>query len=122
MSTLEYLRGNRTWFIPGFVVWGASSSAELSFVTVNVVEGQKQINYLEASVGGTHQTVSFDSLVDHRGNKLPQTISAAKVIPLPKDEGQVFIVGREFSSGFSISRDSSGTTPITTDLVIIELD
>jgi hypothetical protein len=122
MNTLEYLRGNRTWYIPGFVVWGASSGAELSFVTVSVVEGQKQINYLKTSVGGTNQTVSFDSLVDHRGNNLPQTISTAKVIPLPKGEGQVFVVGREFGSGFSISRDSSSTTPITTDLVIIELD
>jgi hypothetical protein len=122
MSTLAYLRGNRTWFIPGFVVWGVSSDAELSFVTVTVVEGQQQINYLETSVGGSRQTVSFDSLVDHRGNKLPATINTAKVIPLPKAEGQVFIVGREFSSGFSISRDNSDTSPIATDLVIIEMD
>lgn len=122
MNTLAYLRGRRIWFVPGFVVWGASSSAELSFVTVNVVEGQQQIHYSETSLGGSRQTVSFANLVDHRGNNLPSTLNSPRIIPLPKGEERVFIIGSEFSDGFSISRDSAATTPVTTDLLIIELD
>ncbi len=122
MNTLAYLRGRRIWFIPGFVVWGSSASAELSFVTVNVVEGQQQISYTETSIGGSRQTVSFDALVDHRGNNLPAAIKSPEVIPLSKGDERVFVIGIEFSSGFSISRDSFGTTPVATDLLIVELD
>ncbi len=122
MSTLAYLRGRRIWFVPGVVVWGASSGTELSFVTVNIAEGQRQIYHTTASIGGSQQQISFNALVDHRGNNLPLTINSPKVIPLAKSDANVFIVGREFASGFVISRDSTATTPVTTDLLIMELD
>ncbi len=122
MNTLAYLRGHRIWFIPGFIVWGSSSGAEISFITVNTVASQKQLSYTETSIGGTRQTVSFDALIDHRGNNLPTNLKSPKVIPLSKGDERIFVVGREFNSGFSISRDSSGTTSVATDLLIVELD
>jgi len=122
MNTLAYLRGRRIWLVPGFVVWGASSGTDLSFVTVNVIEGQQRISHTTASIGGAQQQVSFNTLVDHRGNQLPMTINSPKVIPLANSDARVFIVSREFTSGFVIARDNTATTPVTTDLLIMELD
>lgn len=121
MNSLTYLRGRRIWLAPDFVVWGASSSRTVSLATVESINGQLRISYSPITVGGAEQTVLFADLIDHRGNSLPSTITEAKVVVMPKSAGNVFIVGREFGTGFKIAREGTGSSSTVVDLIIMEL-
>ncbi len=120
-SSLNYLRGRRIWFVPEYVVWGVPASAEIPLVTVETVNGTQRIFYSAAQVGGSDQSVLYTELTDHRGNSLPANIKEPKALPMSKSAENIFIVGREYETGFKIARDSASAGPVTVDLLIMEL-
>lgn len=121
MNSLAYIRGRRIWLAPDFVVWGAPSSLTLSLATVESVNGESRITYNPVTIGGLEQTVLFAELIDHRGNPLPSTIKEPKALIMPKSAERVFLVGREFSAGFKVARESGGAGTTVVDLIIMEL-
>jgi len=109
------------WFVPDFVVWGVPSLGEHDYLAIEKVGSTRSILYGAATVSQNEQEVSFDQLVDHRGNSLPHSINAARVVPRSKNSEAVFIVGQESANGFKIARDPASDSPITADLLIVEL-
>jgi hypothetical protein len=122
MSTgIDRVTARRIWFVPDFVVWGLPSLGEHDFLAIEQVEGTRSVYYGSATISQNEQFASFDQLVDHRGNHLPASLSAARVIPRSKSRAAVFVVGQEASDGFKIARDPVSDSPVTADLLIVEL-
>ena len=121
IAGLERVMAHRTWFVPDFVVWGLPPLGEYEYVAVEQVDSAPSVYYGKTYVGQPEQQVSFDQLADHRGNSLPATLSAPRVIPRLKGSDGVFVVGKETSEGFKIARDADTETPVTVDLMIVEL-
>ncbi|MCP4685892.1 MAG: hypothetical protein GY867_10670 [bacterium] len=120
-SGIEKITARRVWFVPDFEVWGLLDSGEQDYLAVEQTGSTQAIYYGTATFGQNEQSVDFEHLVDHRGNSLPATIEAARVIPRSKGSRTVFVVGHESSHGFKIARDPASDSPITTDLLIVEL-
>lgn len=121
LSGIERITARRIWFVPDLTVWGLPSLGEHEFLALELVAGVKSVYYGSATISQNEQAVSFDQLVDHRGNHLPATINSATVIPRSKSGTAVFVVGRESASGFKIARDPDSDSPVTADLLIVEL-
>ncbi len=119
--TLDYLRGRRTWVVPYFVVWGDWSLASFLLLYTEIGETSKRVMLAKNNLGGLDQTVNFSDLYDFRGNRLPEAIGNPKVIVMPKNEVNCFVVGTETDAGFKIARFSgSGKTGLV-DLMIVEM-
>ena len=121
MDSLSYLRGRRMWAAPDFVVWGQTSEISINYIELASVDGSSRIMFNEANVGQSGQGVEFQNIIDSRGNSLPASILQPKVIIQSKSQFQAFLLGREFSTGFRIARETSASEPITVDLLIIEM-
>ncbi len=121
LSGIERITARRVWFVPDFVVWGLPSLGEHDFLAIEKVGATQSVYYGSATISQNEQEVCFDQLVDHRGNLLPATIQAARVIPRSKSSDAVFVVGQESSIGFKIARDPASDSPVTADLLIVEL-
>ncbi len=119
--TLDYLRGRRTWVVPNFVVWGDWSWASFFLLYTEFGESSKRVILAKKNLGGLDQMVNFSNLSDFRGNQLPETIQNPKVIVLPKNEVNCFVVGKEMETGFRIAKSSEiGKTGLV-DLMIVEM-
>lgn len=121
MDSLSYLRGRRMWAAPDFVVWGQSSEISIYYIELASVGGSSRIMFNQGNVGQSGQGVEFKNIVDSRGNSLPVSISQPKVIIQSKSQYQAFLLGKEYSSGFRIARETSASEPVTVDLLIIEM-
>ncbi len=119
--TLDYLRGRRTWVVPNFVVWGDWSLASFFLLYTEVGETSKRVILARNNLGGLDQTVSFSDLYDFRGNKLPQMITSPKVMVMPKNEVNCFVVGPETDTGFRIAKFSGSQKTGLVDLTIMEM-
>jgi hypothetical protein len=119
--TLDYLRGRRTWVVPNFVVWGDWSLASFLLLYTEAGETSKRVMLAKNNLGGLDQTVSFSDLYDFRGNKLPQEIASPKVMVMPKNEVNCFVVGPETDTGFRIARFSGSQKTGLVDLTIVEM-
>lgn len=119
--TLDYLRGRRTWVVPNFVVWGDWSLASFLLLYTETGETNKRIMLAENNLGGLDQLVSFSKLFDFKGNRLPEVISHPKVIVLPKNEVNCFVVGTETETGFRIARSSDEGKTGLVDLMVVEM-
>ena len=119
--TLDYLRGRRTWVVPNFVVWGDWSLASFLFLYTEMGETSKRVVLAKNNLGGLDQVVNFSDLYDFRGNQLPEVIGNPKVIVMPKDEVNCFVVGTETDSGFRIARFSGSERTGLVDLMIVEM-
>jgi hypothetical protein len=119
--TLDYLRGRRTWVVPNFVVWGDWSLASFLLLYTEAGETSKRVMLAKNNLGGLDQTVSFFDLYDFRGNKLPQEIASPKVMIMPKNEVNCFVVGPETDTGFRIARFSGSQKTGLVDLTIVEM-
>jgi len=119
--TLDYLRGRRTWVVPNFVVWGDWSLASFMLLYTEIGETSKRVMVAESNLGGQDQAVSFSELYDIKGNQLPEVISHPKVIVLPKNEVNCFVVGTEIETGFRIARSSGEGKTGLVDLMVVEM-
>lgn len=119
--TLDYLRGRRTWTVPNFVVWGDWSLASFLLLYTEAGETTKRVVLARNNLGGLDQTVSFSDLYDFRGNRLPETIAQPKVMVMPKNEVNCFVVGTETDTGFRIARFSGSEQTGLVDLMIVEM-
>ena len=119
--TLDYLRGRRTWVVPNFVVWGDWSLASFLLLYTEIGETSKRVMLARNNLGGLDQSVTFETLYDFRGNQLPATISNPKVMVMPKNEVNCFVVGTETETGFRIARFSGSEKTGLVDLMIVEM-
>lgn len=119
--TLDYLRGRRTWAVPNFVVWGDWSLASFLLLYTEKGETSKRVILAKNNLGGLDQTVNFSDLYDFRGNQLPQVITSPKVMVMPKNEVNCFVVGTETDTGFRIAKFSGAEKTGLVDLIIVEM-
>lgn len=120
MSSLSDILARRCWLIPEFAVWGKAGYGETDLLVVEQLGSTSAVFFGAVDIGGSEQEVLFESLVDHRGNRLPAQIDSPCAMPKPKGPTVPFIVGRESSIGFRIAQSGS-PTPILTDLLVVEL-
>lgn len=120
-SAFERIAAKRSWLVPGFVVWGLPSWEEATFLAVEHIGSTDSVQYGSVEIGDASQSVAFSSLVDHRGNHLPNNLSKPVVMIRPRSETTVFVVEQESGSGFKIARDSSAVEPAVVDLMIVEM-
>lgn len=121
LTALDKVTSRRIWFVPNFSVWGTAGWGDVDYLVLERVGSVNSILYGTASIGQAAQEVSFADLSDHRGNQLPSSIDAARVLLRPRSADAVFVVGNESSTGFKVARDSASAGPVTVDLMIIEL-
>ena len=119
--TLDYLRGRRTWAVPNFVVWGDWSLASFLLLYTEMGETSRRVMLARNNLGGLDQSVAFETLYDFRGNQLPQTINNPKVMVMPKNEVNCFVVGTETETAFRIARFSGSEKAGLVDLMIVEM-
>ena len=119
--TLDYLRGRRTWVVPNFVVWGDWSLASFLLLYTEMGEASKRVALAKNNLGGLDQMVNFSDLYDFRGNRLPEAIGNPKVIVMPKNEVNCFVVGTETDTGFKIAKFSGSEKTGLVDLMIVEM-
>jgi len=119
--TLDYLRGRRTWVVPNFVVWGDWSLASFLLLYTEMGETSKRVILAKNNLGGLDQAVNFSDLYDFRGNQLPEVIANPKVMVMPKNEVNCFVVGTETDTGFRIARFSGSEKTGLVDLMIVEM-
>jgi len=119
--TLDYLRGRRTWVVPNFVVWGDWSLASFLLLYTEMGETSKRVILAKNNLGGLDQAVNFSGLYDFRGNQLPEVIANPKVMVMPKNEVNCFVVGTETDTGFRIARFSGSEKTGLVDLMIVEM-
>lgn len=121
LSGLEKVKSHRIWFVPGFVVWGLPGLEDAEYLAFESTPASSSIFFAETDIGDSGQVVAYSELTDHRGNTLPNTLSAPKVFPRARGTEAVFIVGDESPQSFRIGRDSESSGPLTVDLLIIEM-
>lgn len=122
MAGLEKILAKRAWFVPEFTVWGLPGFGEKEFLIIEQIGSTKTVLFGLFDIGGVEQDVSFDQLTDHRGNPLPAAIASPLVLTRAKGPASPFVIGRENSTGFKIARPSDTTSPVQTDLLVMELD
>jgi hypothetical protein len=120
--TLDYLRGRRTWVVPNFVVWGDWSLVSFLLLYTEMGETSKRVMLARNNLGGLDQSVTFETLYDFRGNQLPQAINNPKVMVMPKNEVNCFVVGTETETGFRIARFAGSERTGLVDLMIVEME
>ncbi|MBU8934042.1 MAG: hypothetical protein KOO62_08535 [candidate division Zixibacteria bacterium] len=118
---LAEVTSRRMWFVPDFTVWGLPNMGELAFVTLEQVGAEKTVLYGSCSVGESSQEVSFDDLVDFRGNVLPEIIESPRVFLRSHTSDAVFVVGSESGTSFKVAREADSSGPVAADLLIIEM-
>jgi hypothetical protein len=83
-TTIDFLKSNRKWLVPNFVVWGDNGTFEADMIMTEFISGDERIVFNHEFTGETAQTVVYKDLVDHRGNQLPEKIVNPEVILIPK--------------------------------------
>jgi hypothetical protein len=121
LSGLDRAQARRMWFVPEFEIWGLAEWGTADFLVVEQIGAESTIGYGSHSLGGDAQAVVFEDLIDHRGNHLPSTIDAARVIIRPRSTETAFVVGSESATGFKLARDPDAAGPVAADLLILEL-
>jgi hypothetical protein len=121
ISGLERVMAHRIWFVPDLMVWGLPSVDEVEFVATEQAGSSAQVMFGVADIGDGPQQVQFGQLVDHRGNRLPDSIRSPRVMLRPRSGAHTFVAEPESPTGFKIARDSSASDSIPVDLLIIEM-
>lgn len=121
ISGYDRVRTKRSWWVPGFTVWGLPSWEEAEFLAVEDVEGTASVHFGVVAIGDASQPVLYSELIDHRGNQLPSSLDKPLVLIRPRSEATVFVVEQESATGFRIARESTAIEPATVDLLVIEM-
>ena len=120
-TTFDYLTSNRKWLIRDFTVWGNSASYDASLVATEDAATDRVV-FMRELIGGQPQIVEFADLVDHRGNKLPNTLVNAEILIIPKGEISAFVVGQVGSNSFRLAKLGISSPDATVDLIIMEMN
>ncbi|GAB4327995.1 MAG: hypothetical protein Kow0074_23680 [Candidatus Zixiibacteriota bacterium] len=122
MTTLGYalMTARRAWYVPDVTVTGDLSAASIVMLASETTDTDSRVVVYRYSVGGAIQEIAFDSLVDHRGNALPSTLHHPVVVPIPRNDVPVAVVGRPSSNAVRIARARYGTHDGLVDLWIVE--
>ena len=120
MHSLSYLKSRRLWIVPEVLVCGLPSDASFYYLGAENVDSSERLMFGQSSVGNAAQGILFADLVDHRGNKLPSTISSPRILVRPRSPYNAYLVGEESGSGFQIVRDPAAPGPVSVDLFIYE--
>jgi len=107
--------------VTNLVVWGDWSLASFLLLYTEMGETSKRVMLAKNNLGGLDQMVNFSDLYDFRGNQLPEVIGNPKVIVLPKNEVNCFVVGTETDTDFRIARFSGSEETGLVDLMIVEM-
>ena len=121
ISGLERVTARRVWFVPDFMVWGLPNVGQIECIATEITGASANVMFGVVDIGDGPQEVRFGQLTDHRGNSLPSTINAPRVIPRSRSADAVFVVETESPTGFRIARASSGNAPAPVDLLVMEL-
>lgn len=121
MSALERITARRVWFVPSVMVYGSPDSTGFGALLSETVGDQRIVYYQTVEIGDDRQHVRYDSLVDHRGNRLPTRIESPRVIPRARSEYAVFVTAPESEESFVIARASTSPGAVVADLLIVEL-
>jgi hypothetical protein len=120
--TLDYLTGNRKWLIRDFSVWGQSDLLNSAILATDDTTSGDSIIFMYELSGGQSQVVEFSDLIDHRGNRLPESIDNAEIIIIPKSRDSCFVAGTIGSSSFRLSKISGDAADAIVDLLIMEMN
>lgn len=121
-TTVDFLKSNRKWLVPNFVVWGDNGTFEADMIMTEFVAGDERVVFSHEYTGETAQTVIFKNLVDRRGNNLPEKIANPEVILIPRNPIASFILGTVGEKSFRISKDSRELSDSVVDLLIMEMN
>ena len=119
-STLAYIQGRRTWFVENLIVWGTDSDAEFLLAIAETAGSDTRVGLLRVSLGGQRQAVNFASLVDSRGNQLPDQIKKPSVIFIPRDRRGAFLKTVLGETGFVVAKTDTEGPSAAVDLLIVE--
>jgi hypothetical protein len=121
-TTIDFLKSNRKWLVPNFVVWGDNGTFEADMIMTEFISGDERTVFNHEYTGETAQTVIYKNLVDHRGNQLPEKIVNPEVILIPRNPVSSFILGTVGEKSFRISKDSKQLSNSVVDLLIMEMN
>lgn len=110
----------RVWFVPDVAVWGSAAADDIGYLVVETVGAAKTVLFGSGASGAVGQELLFAQLVDHRGNLLPATLAAPRVIARPKSTTPVFVSAAETSDRVQLARGESSEPSTTVDLLVIE--
>jgi len=119
-STLAYLRGRRAWLVENLSVWGSDIEAEFFTTIVETVASDTRIGFWRIPLGGQLQQVGFSSLIDNRGNTLPDSIKSPAVVVIPRGRQGAFVKSVQGETGFTIARNDGEASSVAVDLMIFE--
>lgn len=119
-STLAYVQGRRTWFVENLIVWGTDSDAEFLLAIAETAGSDTRVGLLRVSLGGQRQAVNFSSLIDSRGNQLPDQIKKPSVIFIPRDRRGAFLKNVLGETGFVVAKTEAEGPSAAVDLLIVE--
>lgn len=120
MNSLMYLRGRRMWVVRDYSIWGLKDDAEIFYLGSETVDSTNRLMFGTSTIGGLDQNINFADMIDWKGNALPESINAPRIIFRPRSQYNVFLVGEESSTGFRVAREQSAIGPVTTDMFIFE--
>jgi hypothetical protein len=120
-TTFDYLTSNRKWLIRDFTVWGNSASYDAAIIATEDAATDRLV-FMRELLGGQPQIVEFTDLTDHRGNKLPGTLTNAEIIVVPKGETMAFVVGQVGGASFRLAKAGISSPDAVVDLIIMEMN
>ena len=115
------LNARRCWFVPEVDVTGEFSAATSHMLVSEAEGGSQRLVLYRYAIGGYVQDVPYNTLVDHRGNTLPASIRQPVVIPIPRNDVPVAVVGRPTDMSCRLARTAYAAADGLVDLVIVEL-
>lgn len=119
-TTLAYLRGRRAWLVENLAVWGSDCEAEFFAAIDETVASETRIGFWRVPVGGQMQEVLFSSLIDNRGNSLPDNIKSPAVLVMPRGRQGAFVKTVNGETGFTIARGEGSLSSVSVDVMIFE--
>ena len=119
-TTLTHLNSRRAWLIRDINIWGSLHAESLDAIATEVDDTQTRVVFIEFTIGGTPQDISFANLIDHRGNQLPSAIDSPVIIPIAKNAISAAIIGQPSPTSFRIAKTASVPDDAIIDLWIIE--
>ena len=120
--TFDYLTGNRKWLVRDFVVWGDSGTLDITMLATEKGVSENRLIAIREFCGEQAQVVEFADLMDHRGNGLPESISNAEIIIIPKNETAAHLVGSVGATSFRLAKSSGAVSDAIVDILIMEMN
>jgi hypothetical protein len=116
------LRSNRKWLIRDYIIWGNSGQYQADIIVTETGSPNNRIVFHHQYTGGQPHNVKFSDLIDHRGNQLPENISNAEVILIPKNSKAGYVMGPIGQSSFFLAKSSDDSENPIVDLLIMEMN